>query len=163
MASIQEKLMSVFESLDVEKLKKSPALMVLLFIAFSRLLKILMKRYMGAKHAGPPGGNVKEVHSKEEWAEEFRKAKEENKLVVVDFSASWCGPCRYLAPKFAALSVEYVDEVFLKVDVDKCQGISREQKVAAMPTIKAYRDGVCVQTVQGALYNEIVAMIKKHL
>ena len=61
------------------------------------------------------------------------------------------------------LTYTIVEQVFLKVDVEKCKELSREQKVTAMPTVKAYKEGVCVQTVQGALYDEIVAMIKNHV
>jgi len=161
MEAIQAKMLEW--GIDVKRLTESPVLMVVVFMTLSRLVKYALKRMMASSQSGPPGGNVREVTTKEEWDEEMRKATEDKRLVIVDFTASWCGPCKVLKPKFADLSLQYQDTVFLKVDVDKCKGLSREQKVEAMPTIKTYKNGVCVQTVQGALFDDIVAMIKKNL
>lgn len=72
------------------------------------------------------------------------------KLVVVDFTASWCGPCQRIAPVFAELSTKYTRAVFLKVDVDQCQETAASQGVTAMPTFIFYRNRVKIERVTGA-------------
>jgi len=56
-------------------------------------------------------------------------------LIVIDFYATWCGPCVQLAPAFAELSNKYPQVKFLKVDVDKCRGLQQAFSVTAMPTV----------------------------
>ncbi|KAJ3396221.1 Thioredoxin-2 [Lobulomyces angularis] len=64
---------------------------------------------------------VQEIKDKED----FEKVLSEHKVVVVDFTATWCGPCKMVAPKFEEMSKKYPDAVFVKVDVDQCQDISQ--------------------------------------
>lgn len=73
-----------------------------------------------------------------------------SKLVVVDFFAHWCGPCKVIAPKFAAMSVRFSKAVFLKVDVDKCQETAAREQVQAMPTFILYKNKVKVDFIRGA-------------
>lgn len=72
------------------------------------------------------------------------------KLVVVDFTATWCGPCQTIAPVFEQLASKYPRAVFLKVDVDKCQETAAAQGVSAMPTFIFYRNKTKVDRMQGA-------------
>lgn len=72
------------------------------------------------------------------------------KLVVVDFTASWCGPCQRIAPVFEQLSLKYPKAVFLKVDVDKCADTASVQDVRAMPTFIFYRKRAKLAQCQGA-------------
>ncbi|XP_031837379.1 thioredoxin-like [Nomia melanderi] len=72
------------------------------------------------------------------------------KLVVVDFTATWCGPCLRIAPVFEQLSVKYPNAVFLKVDVDKCTETAAVQGVSAMPTFIFYRNQTKLGLCQGA-------------
>ncbi|XP_015607637.1 thioredoxin-1-like, partial [Cephus cinctus] len=72
------------------------------------------------------------------------------KLVVVDFTATWCGPCQRIAPVFEQLSVKYLNAVFLKVDVDKYAETAAGQGVSAMPTFIFYRNRTRLGLCQGA-------------
>ena len=72
------------------------------------------------------------------------------KLVVVDFTASWCGPCQMIAPKFQVMSEEFKDVVFYKVDVDENDETAESQGISAMPTFIFYRDGKKVDSLTGA-------------
>ncbi|XP_071943483.1 thioredoxin-like protein 1 [Antedon mediterranea] len=85
-----------------------------------------------------------------------------DKLVVVDFFATWCGPCLAIAPFFEELPSKYPNAVFLKVDVDKCKATVDTYKVRAMPTFISMKNGVKLDTVQGAKKDDIIAMIEKH-
>ncbi|KAG6484000.1 hypothetical protein ZIOFF_060793 [Zingiber officinale] len=59
------------------------------------------------------------VHSAGEWTQNWQAHSQTNKLMVIDFSASWCGPCRMIEPVFREMSNQYTDAVFLKIDVDE--------------------------------------------
>jgi thioredoxin 1 len=70
--------------------------------------------------------------------------------VVIDFFATWCGPCKKIAPAFEQLAEEYVGVVFLKVDVDESADLVDLFGVRAMPTFVFLKDGQIVRTVEGA-------------
>lgn len=74
-----------------------------------------------------------------------------DKLVVVDFYATWCGPCKMIAPKLGELSTQYEDKaVVIKVDVDECEDIAVEYGVSSMPTFLFFKNGKVVKTFSGA-------------
>ncbi|KAM0792452.1 hypothetical protein ACM66B_005129 [Microbotryomycetes sp. NB124-2] len=84
------------------------------------------------------------------------------KLVVVDFHATWCGPCHAIAPKFEALSKQYRDASFAKVDVDQAADIAKQQRVTAMPTFQFFVNGSKVDEIRGANPSALEATIKKY-
>jgi thioredoxin 1 len=83
-------------------------------------------------------------------ADEFNKAIQSSKLVVVDFFATWCGPCKMIAPLLDRFAGEYTDAEFYKVDVDELGAVAQEQEVSAMPTIIFYKNGAVVDKIIGA-------------
>ncbi|KAF9571552.1 hypothetical protein EC968_000447 [Mortierella alpina] len=86
-----------------------------------------------------------------------------SKLVVVDFFATWCGPCKTLAPMLEELAMKHEQSTkFAKVDVDVATDCASEYKVAAMPTIVFLKNKVEVGRVVGANLAEIKSLIKKH-
>ncbi|KAK3442413.1 hypothetical protein EUGRSUZ_B02586 [Eucalyptus grandis] len=62
---------------------------------------------------------VMEFHSKSRWDEHFEASKGNNKLMVIDFTATWCGPCRRMEPTIDELAETFADVDFIKIDVDE--------------------------------------------
>ncbi|RNA11463.1 cytosolic thioredoxin Trx1 [Brachionus plicatilis] len=81
--------------------------------------------------------------------------------VVVDFYATWCGPCKMIAPFLEQLSKDYTSIQFIKVDVDELEEISSEAGVSAMPSFYVYKDGKVVDQLVGASKEKLEAMVKK--
>jgi thioredoxin 1 len=70
--------------------------------------------------------------------------------VVIDFFATWCGPCKHIAPKFEELSKIYTSVQFLKVDVDESAELTEQFDVRAMPTFVFLVNGQIVRKIEGA-------------
>ena len=105
-------------------------------------------------------GNMRMLSTKAEF--DAALAASHGKLLVIDFTASWCGPCQRIAPVFEALSAEYPQASFAKVDVDENQETAQECKVSAMPTFKGYREKREVFSVRGADEATLRAQIAAH-
>lgn len=82
--------------------------------------------------------------------QEFTEALQHDGLVVVDFFATWCGPCKMIAPLLEKFSKEYASAKFIKVDVDELGEIAQEYEVSSMPTIIFFKEGKVVSKVIGA-------------
>ncbi|WVQ97124.1 thioredoxin [Kwoniella sp. CBS 9459] len=81
--------------------------------------------------------------------------------VVVDFWATWCGPCKMISPHFAKLEEKYPNVKFVKVDVEEQEQIAKEASIKAMPTFIAYKDGKPFETVTGAAPGKLIALLEK--
>merc|ERR1712137_1150969 len=81
-----------------------------------------------------------------------------DKPVVVDFTATWCGPCKAIAPFFEELAGKYPDIVFVKVDVDDCDDVAAKCGISAMPTFHKYAKGAKVKEVVGASKDKLVEL-----
>lgn len=84
-----------------------------------------------------------------------------NRLVVVDFFATWCGPCNMIAPFFKQLTSKYPNAVFMKVDVDKCPGTAAANNVSAMPTFILFKQRAEIARIRGADKNQLENKIKE--
>ncbi len=74
-----------------------------------------------------------------------------NDIVLVDFWASWCGPCRTFAPTFTAASESHPDIVFGKVDTEANEQLAADAEIRAIPTLMAFKKGQLVFNQAGAL------------
>ena len=87
-----------------------------------------------------------------------------NSLVVVDCWAPWCGPCRMIGPVIEALSEEYPNVTFGKLNTDENLEISRKFNIMAIPTLLFFKDGEHVERVTGVVpKRHIESLIKKYV
>lgn len=97
---------------------------------------------------------------------QFRGDIENGKgLVVVDFYATWCGPCKMLAPVFESLGEEMQNEArFVKVDIDQSLEIAQQFNISTVPTMMIFKDGKPVESLVGFMPKEkIKAKVKAYL
>jgi thioredoxin 1 len=71
-------------------------------------------------------------------------------LVIIDFFATWCGPCKKIAPVYEELAKKYDTVTFLKVDVDESQEIASQFDISAMPTFVFLKNGAMFHKIEGA-------------
>ncbi|GAA3082350.1 thioredoxin [Streptomyces rectiviolaceus] len=74
-----------------------------------------------------------------------------DKPVLVDFWAAWCGPCRQIAPSLEAIAAEHGDKIeIVKLNIDENPGIAAKYGVMSIPTLNVYQDGEVAKTIVGA-------------
>ncbi|KAH9827594.1 Thioredoxin amt13 [Teratosphaeria destructans] len=103
---------------------------------------------------------VHNIKCKEEW---YAAVNETGSLLVLDCFATWCGPCKVIAPQVVKFSDTYKDVRFYKLDVDEVPAIAQELSVRAMPTFLLFKDGEKVGEVVGANPTALETAIKDNL
>lgn len=95
----------------------------------------------------------------------YNKVRTSDKLVVMDFFATWCGPCKMLTPIFESLNEKMSDKVdFAKIDIDKSLEVAQKYKIVSVPTVIIFKDGKEIQRIVGFIPKEqIESKIKAHL
>ncbi len=105
------------------------------------------------------------VATRDLTAEEFNDTISANDIVLVDFWATWCGPCRQFAPTFAASSEKHPDVVYAKVDTEAEQELAAAADIRSIPTLMAFKKGKLVFNQAGALppagLEDLVVKIKE--
>jgi thioredoxin len=102
---------------------------------------------MGVR-AAPAGDKVATV---EVTQENFNQVVNGNSMVIVDFWAPWCGPCRSFAPAYEAASEKHPDVVFAKVNTEEQQALAGYFQIRSIPTLMVFRDKVIIFAQPGAL------------
>ena len=87
------------------------------------------------------------LQNAEEFASELAAAGD--KLLVVDFVASWCGPCKMMAPKLEALAAENTEAVFVKIDIVDNEDIADAHKIESLPTVVLFKNGAEITRIKG--------------
>lgn len=121
----------------------------------------MLKQLVGHKE-GKRGVKSEPVHVTDT---SFDKTIKENQLAIIDFWASWCGPCRALAPNIQELADEYAGKVFVgKLDVDENPSTAERFQVFSIPTVLIMKDGKEVDRIVGCVPKDyIVNTLKKYL
>lgn len=103
---------------------------------------------------------VLEVGNIEEFEKQLSAAG--SNAVIVDFFATWCGPCKVIAPMFAEWAQKTPTVVVLKVDVDQGEDIAAKYEITAMPTFLVFKNGKVVETVVGGDSAKVEALFAKY-
>ncbi|XP_055379816.1 thioredoxin-2-like [Condylostylus longicornis] len=103
------------------------------------------------------------IHVKDanDFTEQLKNAGD--KLVVVDFFATWCGPCKIIAPVLEELATSFAGKaVVLKVDVDECEEVAADNQISSMPTFVFFKDSKEIDRFSGANAENLKQHFEKH-
>ncbi|XP_030498157.2 thioredoxin H1 [Cannabis sativa] len=97
------------------------------------------------------------------WNKQFQKANESKSLMIINFTASWCGPCRRINPFYRELAKKFPNVIFLEVDVDELMSVAEDWTVEAMPTFLFLKEGNIVDKMVGSREEELHHIIQSNI
>jgi len=103
---------------------------------------------------------VQPVTSSDDLKKHLRDAGD--RLVVLDFHATWCGPCKMIAPEVDSFANLYPQVLFLKVDVDECDDVASDYNIESMPTFLFIKQSQVVETLKGTNKEKLEQLILKY-
>ena len=127
----------------------------------NELEKIKKKQLEELLHQQNLNKIVNEIPVMELTSNDFDQKKSENELLLVDFWAEWCGPCKSMHPIFSRMAKKYKSVRFARVNVDNAQDIARRYGVQSIPTFIMFKNGEVVNTMVGAVGEPGIHMICK--
>jgi suppressor of tumorigenicity protein 13 len=110
----------------------------------------------------PVSGKVVVVRSHHDLKSTLNAASNASRLSVLYFTATWCGPCRVMAPLFEKLAQKHPQVVFFKLDIDQLGSVAQEWNVTSVPTFFFVKNGKTVDTVVGADKNGLERSVAMH-
>ncbi|KAJ4884281.1 Thioredoxin H8 [Raphanus sativus] len=105
---------------------------------------------------------IVEMKNENQWKSQFNALKDTNKLLVIEFTAKWCGPCQFLEPKLEDLAAEYTNVEFVKIDVDVIMSVWKEYNLYTFPAVVFTKRGQEVDRVVGLKLDEIEGKLHKY-
>ncbi|KAL1196163.1 Thioredoxin H7 [Cardamine amara subsp. amara] len=105
---------------------------------------------------------VVEIDSRRQWRSLFDSMKGSNKLLVIDFTAAWCGPCKAMEPRVKEIASKYSEAVFARVDVDRLMDVAGTYRANTLPAFVFVKRGEEIDRVVGAKPDELVNKIEKY-
>ncbi|XP_031406981.1 TPR repeat-containing thioredoxin TDX [Punica granatum] len=107
-------------------------------------------------------GQVIGIHSLSEVDTKLNAASRASRLAILYFTATWCGPCRFISPLFTSLAAKYLKVVFLKVHIDEARDVAARWNISSVPTFFFVRDGKEVDKLVGADKGALEIKIAEH-
>jgi len=107
------------------------------------------------------GGSIVEIKSDQEFMKVMAEATGKGSKIVIDFTATWCGPCKMIAPVFEKLALDNPTAIFLKVDIDQCKRIAQTAGIESIPTFQFYSGEKLVLEQKGAQKAKLEAAVAK--
>ncbi|XP_062118055.1 TPR repeat-containing thioredoxin TDX-like [Humulus lupulus] len=107
-------------------------------------------------------GEVIGIHSISEMETKLNAASKTSRLAILYFTATWCGPCRFISPLYVNLAGKYPKIVFLKVDIDEARDVAERWNISSVPTFFFVRNGKEIDMVVGADKNALENKIAQH-
>ncbi|KAG2322299.1 hypothetical protein Bca4012_056921 [Brassica carinata] len=105
---------------------------------------------------------IVEMKNENQWKSQFNAQKDTNKLLVIEFTAKWCGPCKFLEPKLEDLAAKYTNVEFVKIDVDVIMSVWKEYNLYTFPAVVFMKRGQEVDRVVGLKLDEIEGKLHKY-
>mmetsp|Transcript_32707 Transcript_32707/g.43055 ORF Transcript_32707/g.43055 Transcript_32707/m.43055 type:complete len:200 (-) Transcript_32707:278-877(-) len=106
---------------------------------------------------------VQDITTMEEWEGIFAKAKEDGKVIFVDFYSTWCKPCEKVKPEFERLCQIHTNDIFVKTNVDTMTEIAMEHRIMVLPTFVAFNEnGEELERVKGGVFKPLEQLISNH-